>query len=123
MDYEAKIVKRFQITKNTPANTNSSKFIGTKKYMNRKQYYSSNIQSGVNTAQSRMRNGKSSLMGRQKIKTVKPIPMWKQKPPEDKDKFEWKEKAYRKYLEHICETNGIQLPDTSNNKILFKGAT
>lgn len=45
--------------------------------------------------------------------------MWKMKAPEDKDKFEWREKAYRKYLEHICETNGLQLADNSSYKILF----
>lgn len=47
------------------------------------------------------------------------MPIWRIKPPEDKDKLEWKEKAYRKYLEHIWDSNGIAFPDTSNNKILF----
>jgi hypothetical protein len=54
-----------------------------------------------------------------KLKSNPPVPIWRIKPPEDKDKLEWKENAYRKYLEHICETNGIMIADTSNNKILF----
>lgn len=57
-----------------------------------------------------------------KLKTNPPVPIWRIKPPEDKDKLEWKEKAYRKYLEHICDTNGTAIADTSNNKILFSAA-
>lgn len=63
--------------------------------------------------------GLSASNKARKFKANPPVPIWRIKPPEDKDKLEWKEKAYRKYLEHICDTNGIAIADTSNNKILF----
>lgn len=50
---------------------------------------------------SNQRNPKNGLLNKQKPKSLKSTPIWRMKPPEDKDKFEWKEKAYRKYLEHI----------------------
>jgi hypothetical protein len=103
--------------------------IDTDKFQNSKQLNQRKTQIGVGLAPgiATINSKKGDLTSKglsvtnktRKLKANPPVPIWRIKPPEDKDKLEWKEKAYRKYLEHICESNGIPIADTSNNKILF----
>ena len=65
--------------------------------------------------------GQVWVSGTKSLNNTQPVPFWRLKPPEDKDKFEWKEKAYRKYLEHICETNGTKIIEeiSYNHKMTY----
>ena len=101
------IFKKFEISKNENGHPRN-KFIASQKYQPRRTFFNPSTQCGFNSVLGKLRNdsnGKLSYL-RQKKKSA-PIPIWRQKPPENKDKGEWKEKIYKKYLDHICETNGI----------------
>lgn len=98
-DYEER-VKNFQITRVGHNGQNQSTQNENGKGLQKKGY-NVGITSVLNKTS---KNDKGKLgfnIRTRKGKSTQPIPIWRVKPPEDKDKFEWKEKAYRKYLEHI----------------------
>lgn len=117
-EYEFKIIKRFQITKSNP-NQTQAWLSSNLQYLPRRTMYTSGIQAGIHTVLGKYRQENiRKYIHINKKKKVRPTPMWRMKVPENKDKGEWKEKAYRKYLEYIWETNGLQLADTLSNIIL-----
>lgn len=127
-DYDEKIVKRFQITKSNAAARNDAidtdKFANSKQPNARKGQFGAGLAAGIAVTRKPDAAAKGAAVASRakKLKANPPVPIWRIKPPEDRDKLEWKEKAYRKYLEHICDTNGTAIADTSNNKILFSAA-
>lgn len=112
-DYEDR-VKNFQITRITPSEKpqiNQVSQPGTTMPQRK-----SVINSGLNSALIKNRGDKARHgfnIRSKKGKSSQAVPIWRIKPPEDKDKFEWKEKVYRKYLEHIAKSNGIITPEDS----------
>jgi len=108
-EYEEKIIKRFQITKTTPTDQNNTSAENKNKIQMRKSGFSAGLQGGYTSVLSKNRNDnlrQGTNAKAKRSKPAQPVPIWRMKPPEDKDKSEWKEKVYKKYLEHICQTNG-----------------
>ena len=113
VEYENR-VKNFQITRITPNNNEGNQSAQGSSVPQHKPVLSSGISSALNKSRGEkpLKNFtiKSNKM---KYKNSQPIPIWRVKPPEDKDKFEWKEKVYRKYLEHIAKSNNMTILEDS----------
>ncbi|CAI2368421.1 unnamed protein product [Moneuplotes crassus] len=107
-DSEFTFFKKFQIIKNE-SNNPRNKFVASQKYQPRRTFFNPGSQCGFNSVLGRSKNDTTKGSYLRQKKRSAPIPIWRQKPPENKDKGEWKEKAYKKYLDHICESNGIQI--------------
>ncbi|CAI2368766.1 unnamed protein product [Moneuplotes crassus] len=117
-DPEFPFFKKFQIVQNESSKLKRN-LAKSYKYQPKLSFLSHGEQPVFNRVLgcSKISNSSKTPIVKQKKKSIQ-VPIWKQKPPEGKDKAEWKEKAYRKYLEHICETNGVAI--TKNNTLNAK---